>query len=282
MFADDTTISAIVPDPKYRNSVSNVLSDDLDHVGRWAKDWLVTFNAKKTQCMTISRKVVKDDNKLLFLGEVLNEVNSIKLLGININKTLNWGGHVDKIAKRAGQMLGILRKSRKLLPISVLGTLYKCRVRSVMEYCGPIWQNAPKCFISKLDSIQRKACRIIGVNGDTCPQMNIHSLQHRRNVSGLAQFHRMVNGVAPKAVSQLLPLYRQPTRISRLVAQSHHLQLTMSRSRTEHHRKSFVPNFTGMWNALPTSCLFSSNGDTLDLQHFKININKYLLSQSCK
>ena len=31
-----------------------------------------------------------------------------------------------------------------------------------MEYCGPIWQNASKCTLNKLDTIQRKVCHLIG------------------------------------------------------------------------------------------------------------------------
>ena len=126
---------------------------------------------------------------------------------------------------------------------------YKTRVRSVMEYCGPIWQNAPKNVLNKLDAIQRKACRIFGTDLDTCRKMNIHNLEHRRNVSGLSQLHRMVSGAAPNSVVQLLPPFQEPTRISRHVVQNHHFQLNVKRSKTEHHKKSFIPRLANLWNS---------------------------------
>jgi len=146
-----------------------------------------------------------------------------------------------------------------------------------MEYCGPIWQNAPKNALSKLDAIQCRACRVIGKHEDVCPEMNIYRLEHRRNVSGLSQLHRMISGTAPTSVMQLLPPFQEPTRISRHVVQSHHLQLTIKRSRTEHHRKSFTQSWANLWNSLPSSCIYSSTGDLMGLQSFKIKVNDWLL-----
>jgi len=276
MFADDTTISAIVPNIKSRNDVASILSNDLRNVEAWAESWLVKFNAKKTQLMTISRKINKDKNKICFLGETLKQENSIKLLGVHITNTLDWGYHVDKVAKRAGQHLGILRKAKKLLPSTALATLYKTRVRSAMEYCCPIWQNAPKFALQKMDAIQRKACRLMGIDQDVCPAMNIQSLEHRRNVSGLCQLHRMVSGTAPIDVIDLLPPFIQPSKVSRYVLQSHHFQLDIKRSRTAHHMNSFIPSMARSWNSLPNSCIYGNHGDLMSLQTFKKNVNTWL------
>lgn len=68
----------------------------------------------------------------------------------------------EKLAKHAGQKLGIIHKAKSFLYTNCLATLYKAKVRSVMEYCGPIRQNASESELKKLDSIQHKACRMIG------------------------------------------------------------------------------------------------------------------------
>ena len=52
--------------------------------------------------MNISRKVSSDDSVIYFLDETLKSEDCIKLLGVNITKTLDWSIHVDKLAKRAG------------------------------------------------------------------------------------------------------------------------------------------------------------------------------------
>ena len=55
-----------------------------------------------------------------------------------------------------------------------------------MEYCGPIWQNASKCALNKLDTIQRKVCHLIGKKQNVIPEYNINSLEERRNLLGVS------------------------------------------------------------------------------------------------
>ena len=62
------------------------------------------------------------------MEQVLKPQDSIKLLGINVLKTLEWNNNVDKVAKRAGQHLGIFLKAKGLLNADGLATLHKTRV----------------------------------------------------------------------------------------------------------------------------------------------------------
>ena len=39
--------------------------------------------------------------------------------------------------------------------------IYKCSVRSVLEYAMAAWQNIPEYLSSKLESIQRRALKVI-------------------------------------------------------------------------------------------------------------------------
>jgi len=275
MFADDTTIFSIVPNTSARKLIVDKLNDDLKNLENWSEKWLMKFNAKKTQLMIISRKKDITFNPIIFFNETLTPVDSIKLVGVNISSKMDWSDHINKVAKRAGQTLGIMRKTRKILPPSALSTIYKCRVRSTMEYCGPIWENSSNEYLKKLDCIQNKALRLIGRKG---PELNIHNLQHRRNVSGLSQFYRMVCGMAPPSVTDLVPNFKAPSRDTRVVSQSHHLQLSLGRSKTEHHRKSFIPKYSHIWNSIPVSCMYNSqDGNIFGLQGFKECVNKWLL-----
>ena len=273
LFADDTTLSAVVPNTKLRKLIADSLNADLKDIETWASKWLVKFNAKKTQLLHISRKLSTDSSDVCFCSETLEPAESIKLLGVHIFKNLDWDIHVDKVAKTAGRSLGVLRKASKLLDAAGLATLYKTKVRSVMEYCGPLWQGAPKTVLMKLDTIQRKACRFLGAERDACTKFNIDSLQHRRTVSGLCQIHRMVSGIAPSIVCELLPHYDVKVRNSRLTSNSHHLQLTVKRSRTVSHQNSFISCFSRWWNKTPIDCIYDRSGDLASTQMFKVSIN---------
>src|SRR6266853_4044034 len=114
MFADDTTISAVVPDLKSRDRVTDVICADLSNVQNWSESWLVKFNAKKIQLLTISRKAHKDIGKIGFIGKTIKEEDSIKLLGVHFSKNLDCSYHVDTVDKSASQHLDILHKASKL------------------------------------------------------------------------------------------------------------------------------------------------------------------------
>jgi hypothetical protein len=49
---------SLVHDP---NETADSLNNDLTKIHDWATKWLVTFNAQKTETMTISRKIDKPD-----------------------------------------------------------------------------------------------------------------------------------------------------------------------------------------------------------------------------
>ena len=53
LFADDTSLYIIVENPEV---AADILNTDLAKVAAWAKTWLVTFNALKTESLLISRK----------------------------------------------------------------------------------------------------------------------------------------------------------------------------------------------------------------------------------
>ena len=280
MFADDTTLSAVVPNVKSRKITADCINTDLKEIEAWANEWLVKFNAKKTQFLHICRKTSIDASNINFCSEILNPADSIKLVGINISKNLDWSAHVESIAKTAGRSLGVFCKANKLLDSDGLATLYKTKVRSLMEYCGPVWQSASVTALKKLDVIQRKACKILGTKGDVCLKFNLDSLQHRRKVSGLCQIYRMVSGVAPNKVCELLPPYDIKMRDSRQTEQRHHFQISVKTSRTGSHMHSFIPYYVDKWNKLPVDCIYGQRGDLADLQTFKIKVNHYLRSNS--
>ena len=175
-------------------------------------------------------------------------------------------------------VLGIIRTAKNLLPLHAVASLYKSKVRSVMEYCCPVWQGAPITSLNKLDIIQRKAIHCMGVHGDTIPSSHIFQLNERRIVSGGCQFYRMCHKVAPSTVYDLLPSLSNLERYSRSVTNSHHMQVSICRSKTSHHMSSFVPCFARLWNSLPSEVMYDSKGDVMKLDGFKKSLNRYLLT----
>lgn len=117
----------------------------------------------------------------------------------------------------------------------------------------------------------------MGARQELLPELKLQSLEHQRNISGLCQVHRMVSSIAPRSVCDLLPAFLKPERSSRSVVKNHHYQLKVTRSKNDHHMRSFVPKFAHLWNCLPSQCIYGKSGDLQSLQSFKVTINRYLL-----
>eukprot|EP00061_Rhincodon_typus_P003278 g19699.t1 len=76
---------------------------------------------------------------LIFNGVTITESTTINILGIIIDQKLSWTHHVNIVATRAGQKLGILQQVTHLLTPQSLYTIHKAQVRSVMEYSPLAW-----------------------------------------------------------------------------------------------------------------------------------------------
>ena len=72
-------------------------------------------------------------------GTVLENVESIKYLGVTITNDLQWNTHVSNICTKANRTLGFLRRNLYSCPQEVKEAAYKGLVRPVLEYSGTVW-----------------------------------------------------------------------------------------------------------------------------------------------
>ena len=86
LFADDTSLYLTVDNPVH---AAEIINSDLAIIDKWSDDWLVTFNALKTDSMLISRKINSPYHPpLIFQGHTLENVNSDKHLGVTLRSDL--------------------------------------------------------------------------------------------------------------------------------------------------------------------------------------------------
>ena len=106
---------------------------------------------------------------LTFNGIAITESPTVNILGITIDQKLNWTHHINTMATRAGQRLGILQRVTHLLTPQSLSTSYKAQDRNAMEYSPLAWMGAAPTTLKKLDTIQNKAARLIGTTSTFNP-----------------------------------------------------------------------------------------------------------------
>ena len=95
-------------------------------------------------------------------GIVIDRVSSYKLLGLIISNDLSWNEHCDSIHKKATKRLFVLRTLKRVgLGTNDLVLVYCSIVRSIVEYASPVWAAIPLYLDELIESVQRKALKII-------------------------------------------------------------------------------------------------------------------------
>ena len=92
----------------------------------------------------------------------VQSVSSFELLGVMLNDDLSWADHVDYVVKKANSRLYALRLLKKAgLNVKDLLSIYTSFIRTRIEYASPAWAALTTNQSDTIESIQKRALRII-------------------------------------------------------------------------------------------------------------------------
>ena len=91
----------------------------------------------------------------------VNNVNSFKYLGIFISSDFTWTNHVEYIAGKINQRLGLLNRIKHLLPFSARLLFYNSLVMPLFDYADLVWGDKHNVtLMTSLQVLQNKAAKI--------------------------------------------------------------------------------------------------------------------------
>ena len=85
------------------------------------------------------KKGQDSDLKLKLNGETIPRVSSAKFLGTWVDDQLSWKEHLCKLCTKLNVKLGLLYKSKNLLPSHAKRLLYYAQFQSILTYAMIIW-----------------------------------------------------------------------------------------------------------------------------------------------
>ena len=270
LFADDTLLYLSIDD---HNLACQQLNENLTSVQKWADQWLVNFNPQKTKLMNVSLKKNPpfDQYPIFFNNVQLGHENMQKHLGLTFNDKLTWTNHIDNIIKGVGKMGDVLTKLKYSLNRSTLETIYFSFVRPKLEYASLIWDNCSELNKIRLENVQLKFARIVtGAKRGTSHALLYAetawaTLAERRKISKLKFMFKIVKGLAPNYLSDILPS-RVGDDMQYVLRNDFHLRAFSAR--TERFKRSILADCVRIWNDLP-KCI--QNIETL--AEFKTSIS---------
>ena len=247
LFADDSLLYRTIKTPLD----AKILQDDLNTLQKWEINWKMEFHPGKCQLLRVTNKKNIIPYSYSIHNEVLQEAESVKYLGVIIDKNLTWKKQYSNINKKASNILALLRRNTHSLPLNVKKTCYNALVQPILEYGCCVWD--PYLEIDKLllDKIQKRGARYVTNNycmehGSTetnLDQLEWRSLEERRSKLKLSMLYKARHGQIEIPIKHLRINTRDSSRFEGPT-------YTLPYSRVDSHLHSFFPSVVRLWNPL--------------------------------
>ena len=96
-------------------------------------------------------------NHIAIGGNVVECVNTCKILGLLMDKDLKWNSHAQHISKKACKKLYSLKALHRagVCKGNIL-KIYLSMVRPMLEYAAPVWQAIPAYLSGGIVQVRKK------------------------------------------------------------------------------------------------------------------------------
>ena len=196
MFADDAKLYSAIETTDDQEELQDDLFDSCD----WGKDWLLEHNIQKCKYIQYGNvkyeynyKMTNKDGEIISIEEDSEE----KDLGILFEKNLKFNKHITVTVKRANKLVGLIRRTFSFMDKELFLMVYKCLIRSVLDYGSPVWNPSTKKYRQLLENVQRRATKLVPdlkmlSYQERLRELNLPTLYYRRNRYDLIQLFKII------------------------------------------------------------------------------------------
>ena len=160
----------------------------LDKIQEWTDTNKMRLNQKKSKVIIFNyTNNYQFSTRLYLQNELLEIVQSTKLLGTIVSSDLTWWENTHYLARKGYQRLELIRRLYTFnVPIPDLVTIYILYVRSLLEFNCCVWHfNLTQEDEGEIERVQKVACKIILKQKyhsyeNALTQLNLQNLSERR------------------------------------------------------------------------------------------------------
>jgi hypothetical protein len=210
-FADDTTLNVF--SKSLEELLHNLEYDTLSAI-IWFENNFMKLN--KDKCHFLVSGNIHEHLFAKVGNEMIWESAEEKLLGITIDKNLNFNSHLSKLCKKVGQKVTALARIVKLLPFHKRRTLLKTFIESQFSYCPLVWMFCSRQINRKINRIHERALRLVYKDYKSSFNellKNDKSISiHHRNIHCVAiEMYKAKNDLSPPFMKEIFDLKCGPS-----------------------------------------------------------------------
>ena len=159
-YADDVLLYVSGKDP---STLANLMNRALDYVQKWGKNNGLVYNPKKTQVVMFERSYRTVHQPPIYMdGKKLSYSETMKYLGVTLQKRYTWSPHVDDKLKACKYLLNkartVVGREWGLQPDKLM-YIYTAILRPRITYASGAWGSVltyNKNLSNKLNTFQHK------------------------------------------------------------------------------------------------------------------------------
>ena len=245
-YADDNNLSISGED---KELIKCVLSSDFMIVRDWFFENYMILNPEKSYFTCIGKNV--SDSELLNLNALnLKNRKEVDILGITLDRNLNFKGHIKNIYRKAGQKLNALLRISSHINTDKKALLYKSIIKSQFAYCPLVWMFCFRQSNNFINKIHERALKLI--YQDNCNFQVLLEKQHdfsthQRNLQFLmTEVYKIVNGIAPPIMNSLFTF-----RLNQHNLRNFQELLTEKRNTVNYGLETVTYRTPVLWSKLP-------------------------------
>ena len=120
---------------------------------------LLQGNLQKYQMMTTRKKRARNEQTSITVkSEIITESENLQLLGVTIDRRLNFNEHINSVCMEASQRISVLmRRLRNLIP--TMAQLHKSAILPHFTYCRLVWHFCRASDTRRLERLQKRRLR---------------------------------------------------------------------------------------------------------------------------
>ena len=209
--------------------------------------------------------------------ELIKQVDTQKLLGIIIDKTLDWNEQISAVCLNLTRRISLLKQLSKYVHTDSLKLYYNSYILPIFDYGCIIWSRTSDKNINRVHKLQKRAARIILKVDYMTPSAEMFktlqwlSFPKRIKYHKALMVYKSLNGLAPDYLANLFTkISEKHSRNLRSVTND---DLAVPFAKTNYFQKSFSVEGANIWNSLPTDIKQIQNINT-----FKLSLRSHLLN----
>ena len=132
----------------------------MTSISTWFEQNGLSISRENTEKLSISTRHKSRENRGISINigsSRINDTECHKLLGLQIDKNLDWKEHINCIIKKVNSRLSLLRRIKCFLPQFAHMLFYNSMIQPILDYWLTIYCTCSKEDLKRVRKLQKKS-----------------------------------------------------------------------------------------------------------------------------